>query len=64
MNGKLFIVKIHVQNRNIVGDSVRKLAYDINQAFIAGSMAHKNTHKKEKFQHVLSHYRKSILRQI
>ena len=21
--------KIHVQNRNIVGDSVRKLAYDI-----------------------------------
>ena len=29
MNGKLFIAKIHVQNRNIVGDSVRKLAYDI-----------------------------------
>ena len=28
-NGKLFIGKIHVQNRNIVGDSVRKLAYDI-----------------------------------
>jgi len=28
MNGKLFIAKIHVQNRNIVGDSVRKLAYD------------------------------------
>ena len=30
MNGKLFIGKIHVKNRNIVvGDSVRKLAYDI-----------------------------------
>ena len=29
MNGKLFIGKIQVQNRNIVGDSVRKLAYDI-----------------------------------
>jgi len=29
MNGKLFIGNIHVQNRNIVGDSVRKLAYDI-----------------------------------
>ena len=29
MNGKLFTGKIHVQNRNIVGDSVRKLAYDI-----------------------------------
>jgi len=30
-NGKLFIGKIHMQNRNrpIVGDSVRKLAYDI-----------------------------------
>jgi len=29
MNGKLFIGKIHVQNRNIVRDSVRKLAVDI-----------------------------------
>ena len=29
MNGKLFVGKIHVQNRNIVGDSVRKLAYNI-----------------------------------
>jgi len=29
MNGKLFIRKIQVQNRNVVGDSVRKLAYDI-----------------------------------
>ena len=29
MNEKLFIGKVHVQNRNIVGDSVRKLAYDI-----------------------------------
>ena len=29
INGKLFIGKIHVQNRNIVRDSVRKLAYDI-----------------------------------
>jgi len=29
MNEKLFIGKIYVQNRNIVGDSVRKLAYDI-----------------------------------
>jgi len=29
MNGKLFMGKIHVQNRNIVGDSVRKLAYDV-----------------------------------
>ena len=29
MNGKLFVGKIHVQNRNIVGDSFRKLAYDI-----------------------------------
>ena len=47
MNGKLFIGKIRVQNRNIVGDSVRKLAYDIPE---------------KKFQHVLSHYRKSILR--
>jgi len=46
MNGKLFVGKIHVQNRNIVGDSVRKLAWDI----------------LEKFQNVLSHYRKSILR--
>ena len=26
---KAFIGKIHVQNRNIVGDSVRKLAYNI-----------------------------------
>jgi len=31
MNGKLFIGKIHVQNRNIVGDSVRRLAYDIDR---------------------------------
>jgi len=29
MNGKPFTGKIHVQCRNIVGDSVRKLAYDI-----------------------------------
>jgi len=31
MNGKLFIGlgKIHVQNRNIVGDSARELADDI-----------------------------------
>jgi len=29
MNRKLFIGKIHVQNRNIVGDSDRELAYDI-----------------------------------
>jgi len=29
MNGKLFIGKIHVQNRNIVGYSVSKLANDI-----------------------------------
>jgi len=29
MNGKLFLFKIYVQNRKIVGDSVRKLAYDI-----------------------------------
>ena len=29
MNEKLFIGKIHVQNRDIVGDSVRKLGYDI-----------------------------------
>jgi len=29
VNGKLFMGMIHVQNRNIVGDSVRKLAYDI-----------------------------------
>jgi len=29
MNGKLFTGKIHVQNRNVVGDGVRKLAYDI-----------------------------------
>ena len=29
MNGKLFMGKIHVQNRNIVQDSVLKLAYDI-----------------------------------
>ena len=33
MNGKLFIGKIRVQNRNIAGDSVRdsvrNLAYDI-----------------------------------
>ena len=28
MNGKLFIGKIHVQNGNIVRDSVRKLAFD------------------------------------
>jgi len=28
MNEKLFIGKVHVQNRNIVGDSVRKLAYN------------------------------------
>ena len=47
MNGKLLMGKIHVQNLNIVGDSVRKLAYN---------------KPCEKFQHVLSHYRKSILR--
>ena len=29
MNEKLFIGKIHAQNRNIVEDSVRELAYDI-----------------------------------
>jgi len=29
MNGKLFIGKFHVQNRNIVWDSVRELAYNI-----------------------------------
>jgi len=29
MNGKLFTGKIDVQNRNIVGDSVQKLAYEI-----------------------------------
>ena len=29
MNGKLLMGKIHVQNLNIVGDSVRKLAYNI-----------------------------------
>ena len=29
MNGKLFTGEIHVQNRNIVGDSVCKLAFDI-----------------------------------
>ena len=29
MNGKLFMGKIHVQKRNIVRDSVLKLAYDI-----------------------------------
>jgi len=29
MNRKLFIGKIHEQKRNIVGDSVRELAYDI-----------------------------------
>ena len=29
MNERLFIGTIHVQNRNVVGDSVRKLAYDI-----------------------------------
>ena len=29
MNGKLFVGKIHVQNRNIVEDSVRKLALNI-----------------------------------
>ena len=47
MNGKLFTGEVHVQNRNIVEDSVRKLAYDIPE---------------KKIQHVLSHYRKSILR--
>ena len=35
MNGKLFIGKIHVQNRNIVGDGVRKLAYDIPERISA-----------------------------
>jgi len=29
MNGKFFMGKIHVQNRNIVIESVRKLAYYI-----------------------------------
>ena len=29
MDGDLFIGKIHVQSSNIVGDSVRRLAYDI-----------------------------------
>ena len=29
MNGKVFIGKIRVQNSNIVGDSVRKLGYNI-----------------------------------
>ena len=34
MNGKLFIGKIHVQNRNIVGD-VRKSAYDIPERYFS-----------------------------
>ena len=29
MNGRLFIGTIYVQNRKIVWDSVRKLAYDM-----------------------------------
>ena len=29
MNGKLYVGKIHVQNRNIVGGNVRELVYDI-----------------------------------
>jgi len=40
---RLFFGTIHMQNRKIVWDSVRKLAYDIPV--------------------VVSHYRKSILRQ-
>ena len=47
MNGNLFIGKIHVENRNIVRDSVRKLAYDIPERNFS----------------TLSHYSKSILRQ-
>jgi len=35
MNEKLFIGKIHVQNRDIVGDSVRKLAYDIPERYFS-----------------------------
>jgi len=31
MNGKLFVGKIHVRNRNIIGQSVRKLSYDIRE---------------------------------
>ena len=31
MNGKLFTGKVYVQNRNIVGDCVRKLAYDMSE---------------------------------
>ena len=31
INGDLFIGNIHVQNRNIVGDNVSTLAYDIRQ---------------------------------
>jgi len=33
INRKLFIGKIRVQNRNIVGDSVRDSAYDIREKF-------------------------------
>jgi len=35
MNEQLFIGKIHVQNRDIVGDSVRKLAYDIPERYFS-----------------------------
>jgi len=35
MNGKLFVGKIHVQNRNIIGQSVRKLACDIPERKIS-----------------------------
>ena len=31
MNRKLFIGTIHVQNRNIVGDGVRELSYDMSE---------------------------------
>ena len=31
MNRKLFIGKIHVQNRNSVGDGVRELSYDMSE---------------------------------
>ena len=44
---KVFLSTIHSQNRKIVWDSVRKLAIQ---------------YPWEKFQHIVSHHRKSILR--
>ena len=42
MNGKLFIGTIHVQNRNIAGDNVRNLAYDMPERNFSERFKHRH----------------------